>query len=99
MKHPTRIGDIVAGNQTLRGLYDQAARLRSYEQQVRSWLADPALAVHVRVAAVRDELLVLVVDSPAWAARLRYLEPRILAEAQAAPGFPAIRSVRVRVGG
>lgn len=97
MKHPTRVGDIVAGNHSLRALFDQAARLRALEQQIRSWLDDETLAAHVRVAALREETLVLTVDSPAWGVRLRYLEPVIVARAADTVGFPPIRGVRVRV--
>lgn len=39
---------------------------------------DERLKLHVKVANYRDNILILVVDSPAWATKLRYLIPKVL---------------------
>ncbi len=55
----------------------QAAQLAEATRILREFL-DPPLAEHATVAAVREPNLVVVVDSPAWAARLRYRSAEIL---------------------
>ena len=96
MKHPTRIGNIVAANSALSALLRKARELESLETLVRGWLP-PALAPHVRVAALREDTLVLTVDSAAWATRLRYECPGIVASAQEHAVTRAVRNVRIRV--
>ncbi|HHC73065.1 MAG TPA: DUF721 domain-containing protein [Thiotrichales bacterium] len=43
-------------------------------------LLPPTLQGHCRVANLRDETLVLAVDSPAWASRVRFLAPALVEE-------------------
>lgn len=61
-------------------------------------LVGPALAAHTRPRAVRDGVLAIVADGPAWAGQLRYLD-RVLVEriATEVPGVE-VREVRVSVG-
>jgi hypothetical protein len=96
MKRPTRIGAIVAGDSTLAGLLRRARELESLETLVRAWLP-PALAPHVRVAALREDTLVLAVDSPAWATRLRYECPRIVDSARGHAATRGVNNVKIRV--
>lgn len=96
MKQPTRVGTIVAADSTLSALLRRARELSSLETLVRSWLP-PALAPHVRVAALREGTLVLAVDSAAWATRLRYEIPRLVECAQANDATRAVTQVRIRM--
>jgi hypothetical protein len=70
MKRPTRVGAIVAGNSTLAGLLRRARELEALEELVRGWLP-PTLAPHVRVAALREDTLVLAADSAAWVRQVK----------------------------
>ena len=73
-----------------REIRDQNALLN----QIRRLL--PAdLALHCRAAQVREGRLVLHVDSPVWATRLRYLAPELLSQLR--PEHTALTAVTVRV--
>jgi hypothetical protein len=80
----------------LEALALRAAETTVLADVVRGVLPEPVRA-HV-VAAVRSgEDLVVIVDSAAWSARVRYAGPR-LQEALAGRGEPVAGKVRVRVG-
>jgi hypothetical protein len=81
----------------LERLAKQAARAGSLATLVQRELPEP-LGAHVVGAARRDDDLVVIVDSAAWSARVRYAGPRLklrLAEL----GEPVTGKVRVRVRG
>lgn len=70
-KDPRRLADLLDQGR-LAGLRDEAARRRKATGELSQRLA-PEEAAHVVSAAVDAAgHLVLVLDSPAWAARLRY---------------------------
>jgi hypothetical protein len=48
--------------------------------------------------AIRDGVLVLAVDDPAWAPQIRFLEAQVLARARDVLGMPELVRVQVRVG-
>ena len=54
-------------------------------------------AESLRVAAIERDAVVVVVDSAAWGARLRFLAPRIVAHAAAVLGRPDLERLDVRV--
>lgn len=56
------------------------------------------LGAHVVSVARRDDDLVIIVDSAAWTARVRYAGPR-MKERFAALGEPVTGKIRVRVRG
>jgi hypothetical protein len=56
-----------------------------------------ALQPHVVTAARRGDDLVVIVDSAAWAARVRYAGPQLRARLEVA-GQAVVGKVRVRVG-
>ena len=73
----------------------QTRELEGIAQEVAAAL--PArLLHHCRVASRRGTQLVLQVDSPAWATRLRYQVPALLEHLQA-HGWPGLTQARVRV--
>jgi len=77
-------------------LTEQAAAAASLTEKVRASLPD-ALRPHVVAAARRDEDLVVIVDSAAWSARVRYAGRRLV-ERLAQEGEAVTGKVRVRVG-
>jgi len=79
----------------LEQLATRAAAAESLTATVSRELPAP-LGAHVVSAARRDEELVIIVDSAAWAARVRYAGPR-LKERLAELGEPVGGKVRVRV--
>jgi predicted nucleic acid-binding Zn ribbon protein len=61
-------------------------------------IVGPDVARHARPSGVRDGVLTVVVDDPAWATQLRFLEAEIVRAAAAVAGPEIVREVRVRVG-
>jgi predicted nucleic acid-binding Zn ribbon protein len=55
------------------------------------------LAPHVRLGTLRDGVLTLTVDDPAWATPLRYLESEIVATLTPRLGPGVVRAVRITV--
>ena len=74
-------------------LAGEAAFLAEATRVLRDGLGPP-LADHASVAAVRERVLVVVVDSPVWASRLRYQSEKILNHFSEA--LPGPRPARIR---
>jgi predicted nucleic acid-binding Zn ribbon protein len=55
-------------------------------------------AAHARPVSLRDGILVVAVDQPAWATQLRLLAGSLLARLSEVAGPDAVRSIEVRVG-
>ncbi len=55
------------------------------------------IAAHCRIQNLREGLLLLQVDAPSWAARLRFELPRLLVRLRATPELSQLRDIRVRV--
>ena len=77
-------------------LAQQAAAAASLTVKVQQSLPE-ALRPHVVAAARRGDDLVVIVDSAAWSARVRYAGPRLRQQLQAV-GEEVTGKVRVRVG-
>lgn len=78
-------------------LAQKAAAAEDLATRLRKAL-DPALAQALRAARVREDgTLVLMAESPAWAARLRFEAPRLLEACRSCA--PTARCVQVRVAG
>jgi hypothetical protein len=73
-----------------------AAAVAEFADVVRECLPGP-LREHVVTAVRRGDDLVVIVDSAAWATRVRYAGPRLL-EQLLARGEPVTGKLRVRVG-
>mgnify|MGYP001416558997 CR=1 FL=1 len=74
----------------------KAAATTSLTDAVQQSLPD-MLRPHVVSAVRRGEDLVVIVDSAAWSARVRYAGPRLCEQLQAL-GEPVAGKVRVKVG-
>lgn len=77
-KGPRHAADLLGGNDALGGLAEAARRAGKLEQTLRRALP-PYLKPHLRGAHLRDATLVILADGPAWATRLRFLEPELKA--------------------
>jgi predicted nucleic acid-binding Zn ribbon protein len=64
-----------------------------------SEIVGPTIAEHARVLTVRDGVLTVVVEAPAWATQLRYLEDDVVRRAAETVGAGVVRGVRVKVEG
>jgi len=92
---PVSIGDAAAliGDQL--GL----AEPRSFARLVDSWndIVGDAVAQHSRPRGVRNGLLDIAVDAPAWATQLRYLEADLIERTSRLLGPGVVNAVRVSV--
>jgi hypothetical protein len=73
-----------------------ASRAGAFASLVRQSLPEP-LRAHVVNATRRGDDLVVIVESAAWAARVRYAGPALRERLEAA-SQPIIGKIRVRVG-
>lgn len=53
---------------------------------------------HVRPLALRDSVLTLSVDSPAWVYVLNQKKPRLLSELRSRVGTGVVKDIRFRIG-
>ena len=95
MRTPEKISAIFTASDRLTQLSRDAAHLATLNKLLQSHLPT-ALSGHIRLAAIRDEVMVLQADSSAWASQLRFRTPEILARVAELPNFPKIVSIRVR---
>jgi hypothetical protein len=79
----------------IEGLVRQSARVQALATLVRRELPE-RLAEHIIGVSRRDEDLVVIVDSAAWSARIRYAGPELKARLGEL-GEPVAGKVRVRV--
>ena len=83
------------GSQLAR-LLEQAHQLEALNRAVISLL--PAnLKDHCRVATIRNQLLIVLVDSSAWATRARFAQNEILAKIRRIPEYQALTQIEFRV--
>ncbi len=81
----------------MRSLFGRARRLAKIEQAVHA-LLDAEPRAHCRVANLYRDTLLVHADSPAWAARLRYMAPQLLRELHRLdPTLGTVRTLKVKV--
>ena len=95
MKLPTPVSRVFAVSERLRQLKKQTDRLRELDHRFKQHLKTP-LSEHATLATISDGCLVVHVDGPAWATRLRYKTPEILAALEEDKYFEPVRSIRIR---
>lgn len=97
MKDPAAIGQfLLPQSQGLGALMLRASRLRALTHAVQTHLGAP-LSAHCQVANIRGDVLVLQTDSAAWASRLRFLGPGLLAHLARSHGQGKLRTTKVLV--
>lgn len=96
-KPPQAVLEVASRDPHLGRLLAKAQRLQRLEAHLRRALS-PELAAQIRVADLRNGLLVLGAPSPGAASRLRYAKADIV-KALGADCSKEVREVRVRVLG
>jgi hypothetical protein len=76
-------------------LIEQSTRLERLSRTVRDRLP-AALGQHCRLANVTRQTLIMHADSPAWASKLRYYCPQLLAELCQIPDFGQLNDFRIK---
>ncbi|MCL5668823.1 MAG: DUF721 domain-containing protein [Gammaproteobacteria bacterium] len=96
MSLPRSLKEVLSGAPGLAGLLGQARRAGQYDETVRRLIGEP-LKQHCRVATVRGEVLVVLTDSPVWAARLRFEAPALLERLTSEPTLSGVKTIQVKV--
>jgi len=91
-----RISEVITDHGTSLGILLQRANLLLRIEQLLSGFLHPELAAHFQVAAVRENRLILISPSAAWATQLRMHAPQLIKRLQQA-GFPEIEHIDIRV--
>jgi len=73
--HPKSLKDLLAGR-SIAALAERAAATNRLARRVQA-LVPADIAPHIVGANLREKRLVLIVDGPAWAARIRFESPAI----------------------
>lgn len=95
MSHkPPSVGNLIHRSMSLRALADEAGVQQTLLSELRRHLPD-MLAGHCSAARLRDQQLIVSVDSPAWATRLRFVAPQLLDSLR--QRYPDLEAVRVKV--
>ena len=92
---PKLLKDLPAGR-SLSALAERAAATDRLARRIQALLPED-LARHVTGANVRDRRLVILVDGPAWAARLRFEAPALRRRLEVQQDLD-VDGVTVRVG-
>jgi hypothetical protein len=93
---PVSLRDAVASVGREIGLPDPGA----LTTLVGAWpdIVGAAVAQHAHVRSVRDGVCTVIVDAPAWATQLRYLESEVVARAAQRCGSGVVTRLHVVVG-
>lgn len=82
-------------NDAIASLLSSIERNAKLLREVRRILPQ-SLADHCSHAAIEDEVLILLTDSPAWGSRLRFFAPELLRSLHSPNGRATTCSVRIR---
>jgi hypothetical protein len=93
---PRRFTVDASASATLKALLRHAHELLRLEDDIGALLA-PSIRPHCRAAGYRDGQLILMTDSPAWATRLRYQVPALLAGLRRRAPALGLREILVKV--
>jgi hypothetical protein len=92
---PKLLKDLLAGR-SIAGLAERAAATDRLRRRIQA-LVPAELASHVTGANIRGRRLVILVDGPAWASRLRFEAPSLRRRLEAEQEID-VDGVTVRVG-
>ncbi len=90
---PTRLGNLLGGATENLGVRSPRAAARIWNRWVE--IVGPATAAHSEPTSLREGVLRVRVDSPAWATEVGYLAEEIRGRANEAAGQPLVTEVRV----
>lgn len=98
MNSPKPLHKLLQGEKTqLAELVTTTRELRRFNQYLLSVLDQP-LTDHCRIARRDADQLVIQVDSPVWASRLRYYIPTLIQELkQNIPALQGLKSIKIHV--
>lgn len=92
---PKSIADIVSSSPIIKELRQEAKKLEHMQMFISSFV-DAELMKKITIGAVGTDFIVLIADSPAWAAKIRYIVPQILENLNARAEYAAVNTIRIR---
>lgn len=97
MDKPKPITDLLyRDNFPAEGVLQRGQFLHRLNRLLSSLLDDDS-RLHCQVGNVRDGVLIIYVDSTAWASRLRYQSPALLKQLQQRKGLAALNQIEIKV--
>ena len=93
---PKTISHLLNAVSSLRRIRHHIEKLEKLQTELRKGLNSP-INQHLTVANCQRGTLVLHTDSAAWAAKLRFKTPEILAVVKNAPELAEIHAVRIKI--
>lgn len=81
---------------TLDSLIQRSERLHSLIKKLSATLP-VSLSQHCVIANYRDKSVIFIVESSAWANRLRYLTPDLLRQWQSLPNIQPIEKIHIKI--
>ena len=96
MKHRKSSKQILASNSKLKGLVHKTNYLNTLNQRLLTLLAPP-LVDHCTIANVRQNVLIIYVNSAAWGMKLRYQLPELLEKLRGDKTLADISSIEYKI--
>lgn len=97
MNKPSPITDLLRNSDfPAEGVLQRGQYLHRLNRLLASLLDDDS-KVHCQVGNVRDGILIVYVDSTAWASRLRYQAPALLKQLQQRKGLATLQQIDFKV--
>ena len=93
---PKRIGSIFAANELIQSLRQKSKKIEPIQEFIDSFL-DPDMAKRFIVASGEEDHIVLLADSSAWAAKIRYLIPSMLDNFARHEQLKWIKKIQVKI--
>jgi hypothetical protein len=91
------LGSILASQESrLQSTLERACQLEAISRQLQQALGSP-LGEHVSLGNLRENMAIILADSPAWAGKARYEAAIILNTLRQLPGLEGIQKVQFKV--
>ncbi len=95
-KKPQTINNLLNNPQGgVRALMDQLSKIETINNSLHRYI-NPLLSQHCRVVNLRKSTLVIAVDSPAWANKIRFQLPELLSGLRE-NGFISLANIEIMV--
>lgn len=86
---------MVSSSPMIKQLRQETRKLEQVQVFINSFL-DPELSKRMMVGALGDDFIVLIAESPAWAAKMRYVIPLLLDNFALKDEFKSVKTIRIR---
>ena len=95
--HPKSLASILSGQSShLQRLVEATNQLKRLNQLFNA-IVKPPLSEHCEIANIRNNQLVIFIDSPVWGTRLRYQQASLLEALHQESAFADIQGLEIKV--